>query len=1571
MRGMERIFISHSSANTAEATAIKAWMAEQGWDDVFLDTDPERGLKAGERWQLALKQAAERCELVIFLVSPEWAASKWCLAEFLLAKSLNKRIFAAIIAPVPLSDLPSEMTSEWQIVDLIDRTPAGPGALGPTAASSSKAVAFSSDGLRRLRAGLLEAGLDPKFFPWPPENDANRSPFRGLRSLDVDDAGIFFGRDGPIVEALDRLRGLREMAAPRLLVILGSSGSGKSSFMRAGLLPRLARDDRHFLSLPVVRPEQAAISGNSGLVRCILAAAAAAGLRWDRARVRDAVLAGPAGLRGILHELVSKVFIGGDRRTSRAPTIVLPIDQGEELFLAEGAVEAEQLLRIIRDLVSVDAPEVICLVTIRSDNYDRFQTVKVLEGIRQTTFSLPPLPQGAFSDVILGPARRLSDTPRRLEIEDQLVTRVLADIQDAGGKDALPLLAFTLERLYTEYGDSGSLRLAQYERLGGISGSIEAAVERAMQAAAKDHRVASGRTQRLALLRRAFIPALAVIDRNTKMPRRRVASISELPEPARPLIDHFVDQRLLATDTADRDGGERTIEAAHEALLRQWRLLRGWLDDDSDLLRHRENIIFAAQDWHENGGANDWLVHTGPRLTALAPFFAREDLSSHLDSGAVAYLQACRNRDRELTAQEQSQRRRYRRVRLAIAAILTLTTLFSLYQWNSAIIQQERTTLASSQVNFDKARQLRASGAETDMLLLLHEVRAAMKVSQIENVLRDIRLTLARWNKMGLPLPSFVEAGLARSRRTAEMREKVSGEIESAIYSSINSNKERAVLGTAHAGPVFALAASGDKSLLASGDQTGTVNVWTARNMQAAGPPSFSFSDQNMRIRSLDLCDAQQLLVAASDDGSATIWSTNTGKVVRRLTMPGADGKPLLGARFDGSCSHIAVASDTGQIAIWPLARASETKPRILAGHEERVNHLEFVKQGRYLVSASDDARLGVWNSATGERVRWLEWPAQRSIYQFAVDRSGTHLITASAEGLPQLWDIASDDPSNWKAMAPDGLPGHEGEVYDVQFSPDGRYAVSASEDETAIVWPIVDGVAREGMTLKGHTGIVHSARFSSDGRRVVTVSRDETVRIWDVATGAQITMLRGHVGDVYRALFGQHDHEIISTGADGTIRLWETDNAHEVLRLPPEQSSIRHERPIVQAEISPDGEFAVTSSVDGSAIAWNLTTLEGKRLGHKQAVWSSTFSPDGRRIATASDDRTAIIWDTATGSRLATLARHKDWVSSARFSRDGKSILTISGDRTAILWDAEKGEPRHVLESHTVFPKWGEFSPDGKLALTVAGTDVFAWDATTGEIVNSISFPTNLLIARATPDSKRVIAAGEDGRLYMWDLSKSSVQRFKGHHTASINYFAFDRSGHFIASASRDSVVRIWDLRTKALVSNLRGHSGYVSDVQFSPENNFLVTGAEDQTTRVWDWRSGIEIVRVAGHAGPVMSAGFVPGSQRLFSAARDKTLRFWNLSSSRKIFVPAYRRGELSGQPMNEPSGEDNSAIVAYRQMVDSPEALDRLIEELVPRCLTPNQSAELHLETKVARWCAGKWPMNRVSPNRFKRN
>ncbi len=325
---MSRIFISHSSKDNFEAIAVRDWLGSEGWDDVFLDLDPERGIAAGERWERALHEAANRCEAVIFLVSANWLASGWCLKEYSLARGLDKKLFAAIVDEgKSIADLPPELAGTWQVVDLKSgdtqtlRVPL-PGS------HEERHITFSKEGLRRLKNGLGKAGLDPKFFAWPPKEDEGRAPYRGLRPLEEADAGVFFGRDAPIVEASDRLRGLRKAAAPRLLVILGASGAGKSSFLRAGLLPRLARDDANFLPLRAIRPERAALFGESGLLGSLEKV-----FPNRRAELREIIRAGASGVRPLLAELAEAAFKRtlAEEASAKPPTIVIAVDQAEEL----------------------------------------------------------------------------------------------------------------------------------------------------------------------------------------------------------------------------------------------------------------------------------------------------------------------------------------------------------------------------------------------------------------------------------------------------------------------------------------------------------------------------------------------------------------------------------------------------------------------------------------------------------------------------------------------------------------------------------------------------------------------------------------------------------------------------------------------------------------------------------------------------------------------------------------------------------------------------------------------------------------------------------------------------------------------------------------------------------------------------------------------------------------------------------------------------------------------------------------------------------------------------------------
>jgi formylglycine-generating enzyme required for sulfatase activity len=669
---VSRLFLSHSSTNNAEAVALRDWLRTNGWDDVFLDLDPEHGIAAGERWERALTEAASRCEAVLLLISHAWLQSRWCLKEFMLARQLNKRLFGVLIEQLEPADLPRDLAGTWQTVDLASGQDHQPFAVTLPRTQQKCEVRFSREGLARLRAGLVKAGLDPRFFDWPPATDPTRAPYRGLLPLEAEDAGIFFGRDSPIVEALDKLRGLRTAPPPRLFVILGASGAGKSSFLRAGLFARMTRDDQTFLPLPIIRPERAAMSGANGLHMAIESALNAAGIPMARNDIGSA-------LRTLRDQTARRVL--SNDAAAQPPTPVICIDQAEELFLSEGHEEGKSLLALMQDLLADEQLGLVVVMAIRSDSYALLQEAKLLNGARPVLFDLGPMPTGSYAEVIKGPATRLTKAERQLKIEESLVDALLGDIEAGGAKDALPLLSFTMERLYLEKGSAGALTLEDYAALGGLKGSIEEAVERALRMADVDPAVCKGRSERLALLRRGLIPWLAGVDPDTRAPCRRVARVSEIPSECRPLLAHLVGQRLLTTDVSTTSGGE-TIEPAHEALLRQWGQLRGWLTEDEGLLAVLEGVKRAAREWVDAAKNPAWLAHSAGRLVAAERLQDRPDLAANLQPDERDYLLACRKA-------ESSTRNRRRYVRIGLYTML-IGIIVGLVGWINQVTIKEQ-----------------------------------------------------------------------------------------------------------------------------------------------------------------------------------------------------------------------------------------------------------------------------------------------------------------------------------------------------------------------------------------------------------------------------------------------------------------------------------------------------------------------------------------------------------------------------------------------------------------------------------------------------------------------------------------------------------------------------------------------------------------------------------------------------------------------------------------------------------------------------------------------------------------
>ena len=448
---MSRIFMSHSGRDNREAVALRQWLSDQRPElanEIFLDINPQTGLRPGQRWKEALRREGQRCEAVICLLSRNWEDSPYCQAEYLTSENLGKKILVA-----RLEDLgDTNITSEWQRCDLF-----ADGAKTEIPVTGGPPVRFNTAALDRLKKEIEGSGVGPENFVWPPSEDPRRAPYRGWEPFEDIDAGVFFGRDVAILRGLDTLRAMRVSGTESLFVVLGPSGSGKSSFLRAGLLPRLQPDDRQFLTLGIMRPERDALTGIQGFAAAIHAARQAHKLgdtslgdikracrEGDRDRLYDLLMelraaaaerlietgARSDALRGGTEEnAATPEPAAGARLGAWAPTLILPLDQAEELFSAEAASagaaqEAEQFLESLGALlrwINADELRLIVAASIRTDRYEAMQNHPALDGIGTVLFNkLKPMPSHEFPIVIKGPAMRATDAGHPLTIADDL-----------------------------------------------------------------------------------------------------------------------------------------------------------------------------------------------------------------------------------------------------------------------------------------------------------------------------------------------------------------------------------------------------------------------------------------------------------------------------------------------------------------------------------------------------------------------------------------------------------------------------------------------------------------------------------------------------------------------------------------------------------------------------------------------------------------------------------------------------------------------------------------------------------------------------------------------------------------------------------------------------------------------------------------------------------------------------------------------------------------------------------------------------------------------------------------------
>ncbi|MBJ6611887.1 MAG: toll/interleukin-1 receptor domain-containing protein [Candidatus Thiothrix moscowensis] len=575
---MALIFISHSTKDKAEALELMQWLESQGFESLFLDSDARHGIAAGSEWEKVLYREIQRSHALICLLSDHWLASQWCGFEFMQARALGKTIFPLRIQP----GLQTTVAADLQHLDLTqDR----------------------ADALQRLHAQLTELTLTlQQRFDW----DKTRPPYPGMLAFEAEDAPVFFGRDHETNQLRERLNQHRTLGNASVLLMLAASGAGKSSLLKAGLLPRLRRDTRHWIVLEALRPEREPLCKLAQVLATANGTPQHAADLYAQLQGEQAL---PA-LRDYLEQL----------RTPNAQwdaTVLLSIDQAEELFTTAEPPQTQALFQLLLAAQQAKLP-LLTLMAMRSDYLAALQAQVSATGALETSlFALDPLPLERVSDLIRGPAGVVG-----LTVEDGLVT---AATHDAATADALPLLAFALRELYERFGADGDLTLDEYHRLGSERlNPLENAVQHKASEAIQPDRLGEAALQ---ALRDAFIPHLVrVNDAGDYV--RQAADWQALPAAAHPLLDKLTNARLLVQRSAN---GIKRVEVAHEALLRHWQLLNGWLREEHDFLLGKQQLEHSLREWqrlpdaHKDKGllqgialerAREWLFANRSGLSA-------------------------------------------------------------------------------------------------------------------------------------------------------------------------------------------------------------------------------------------------------------------------------------------------------------------------------------------------------------------------------------------------------------------------------------------------------------------------------------------------------------------------------------------------------------------------------------------------------------------------------------------------------------------------------------------------------------------------------------------------------------------------------------------------------------------------------------------------------------------------------------------------------------------------------------------------------------------------------------------
>jgi WD40 repeat protein len=1432
------VFVSHNGLDKPVVERLCWALLEAGLRPWFDKWD----LAPGDVWMTEVERVLAKVPAVIVCVG-EHGLSAWHDAERQAALDRSTAAGGGTVVPVLLPGAPAR-------VEL-------PIFLRGRQAMDLRAEPAWDDGVARLAATLAGQALRP----WVDEG--RERPYRGLRPFTEADAGWMFGREREEQKLLDALRD-----GQRFVTVVGASGSGKSSLVRAGVIPAVrtgAFDGQQRWRALVMRPGPRPC--HSLAMRLLELRRSVEGTTSDLVEdgryvddLAERVLRSPSALADM-----ADLLLGRDDRNEQ---LLLVVDQLEELFteataastpaahgtgaaLEPGTKLAPEGVALLRNLLCATGEpngRVRVILTVRADFTGECLAVPELaQRMERMSFALAPMGSEQLRAAIRRPALRVG-----YDVEAALVDALVQATAGVAGR--LPLFQHTLDLLW-DVRDKKTRRMtyaAYIEHVGSIEESVARRAETVFAV------LVSASPGHEAVVRRMFM-RLVHLGEGTGDTRRQMP-YGDLPNDAaaRSVLDAFVDARLLVTDAYRGGSGaqpEQAVEIAHEALLGRWGRLRRWLNENRETLRILQEVDLAAAEWQARGRPADELWRGGRLARAWEVL---------VDGGADLSLEERAFLDAAKAAEDLERRAKTRRQRWLLGAaagasvVLSLALAVAIAQYleakrladaNEQLAQQEQAQAERAEQQAERAAQ-QAARAEAAAAAAKREQERAEDLAREEQGARASLLASIPGQELGA-----LELGVLAVGEVSQ-RGLPSPQVAKGQHDALTRARKVTVL-AGHTQKVVAAAWSPDGTCLATAGGDGTTRLWDA----ATGKPRTTLDGHAKALVSgVAWAPDGKQLATAGWDGTAQIWDADTG--ARRRTLTGHPaGLTAVAWRPDGA--RVATASLDGSARLWDPATGTALAP--LEGHTGLVAALAWSPDGAHVATVSHDLTARVWDGETGTTLHTLAGHTSW-VVALAWSPDGKSLATGSVDTTVRLWDRGTGEVLTT-------LVGHAAGVSALAWTPDGTRLATASWDETARLWLASTGGLRA--TLQGHTNAVSAAGWSPDGTHLATASWDGAVRLWDGQTGKPLATLHGHANDILVLAWSPDGAHLASAGLDGSARIWAQDGGETLAVLR------GHRRGLRAVAWSPDGSRVVTWGGDSTVRHWEAATGEPSTVlsGFGARVEAMAWTSAGLRLATVANDDSVTLRDGETGAEIVTLADRIEDLIVMSWSPDGTRVVTGTRNGRATLWDGNTGARLDDLAGHTLAIMAAAWTPDGtRLATASADATARLWDGRTGASLGALRGHAQIAFALAwSPDGTRLATGSADGSSRIWDGRTAALQATLEGHAKSVVAVVWAPDGTRLATADLDGVARLWDVRSGDPIATLRGHTSAIEALAWMPDGTRLATASRDGTTRLWDGVTGEELVALRGHTDRVVDVAWSPDGKRVATASHDDTARLW----------------------------------------------------------------------------------------------